>query len=116
MKRIIRAVLVLALGATLTAQGAAVSHETLTIAGTAVGFSASTITPGSSTSSVTFCYGKVETAQARYLHDGTTPTASLGILADIGDVIQLHGAADIRNFRIIRVSGSAAATFECSRQ
>ena len=46
-----------------------------------------------------------ETGQIRYTLDGeTVPTATVGMLLDVGTAVEVWGLTDIQNFRAIRVS------------
>lgn len=45
-----------------------------------------------------------ETANVRYTLDGTTPTASIGMLLVAGSAVEVWGNGDIGRFRAIRVS------------
>ena len=79
------------------------AHETLTVADTAVGLTSATY------SDATRAEMTLETAQIRIWLDGTAPTASAGILVEIGDPIVLNSAAQIANFKAIR-TGSTSGT------
>lgn len=57
----------------------------------------------------------VETDQIRWFADGTTPTSTFGHLANVTDVIELHGESALRNFRAIRVAGSATLQVSYAR-
>ena len=72
------------------------AHETLTVADTAVGLTSDTYLDA------TRAEMTLETAQIRMWADGTDPTASVGIPAEIGDTIVLNSAAQIANFKAIR--------------
>ena len=72
------------------------AHETLTVADTAVGLTSATY------SDATRAEMTLETAQIRVWDDGTAPTASVGMLVEIGDTIVLNSAAQIANFKAIR--------------
>ena len=90
----------------------AYAKETLTVAATAVGFTAATYNAGRSDSAgarLNEAIFIVETAQIRYWMNGDDPTASVGLLGEIGDVITLVGRHDIENFKAIR-TGSTSAT------
>ncbi len=47
----------------------------------------------------------LEGAPIRFWLDGTAPTASLGHLVNPGDVFEIEGINNIRNFKAIKVSG-----------
>ena len=79
------------------------AHETLTVADTAVGLTSATY------SDATRAEMTLETAQIRMWADGTDPTASAGILVNVGDTIVLNSAAQIANFKAIR-TGSTSGT------
>lgn len=51
----------------------------------------------------------VETAQIRYLTDGTAPTATTGIVANPTDEIKLRNASELENFRAIRTGATSGA-------
>ena len=72
------------------------AHETLTVADSAIGLTSGTY------SDATRAEMTLETAQIRFWDDGTDPTASVGILVEIGDTIVLNSAAQIANFKAIR--------------
>ena len=85
-------------------------HESITVSTTAIGFTAATITPSTAAAPVppaAFALATVETDQIRWTADGTTPTSTVGHLANAGDVIELHGYENVRNFRAIRVTTDA---------
>ncbi len=46
----------------------------------------------------------VRTASVVFTRDGTDPTATKGVQADIGDVIMLNSRAELDNFKCIAVS------------
>lgn len=48
---------------------------------------------------------KLEGASIRYLASGTTPSATIGIPADAGEVIVVEGNFDIQKIRFIRTGG-----------
>jgi len=52
----------------------------------------------------------LETAQVRYTYDGTAPTAAVGHLVEIGDVLIVEGAAALAAFRAFR-TGSTSGVF-----
>lgn len=75
-------------------------YETLTIAATSIGLS--TALPDDVRSFV----GVLETAQVRFRGDGTAPTASEGVLMEVGDQIFLT-RDDIVNMRFFRTGGTS---------
>ncbi len=81
----------------------------------AVGFTASKYapsgTPGRGVRPADFAQAVVETAPVRWLADGSTPTASVGTLANPGDVIRVDGNLNITQFKAIAVA--ATASLDC---
>ncbi len=83
--------------------------ETLTVADTAIGFTA--VTYGKARSA----FLTLATAQIRFFYDGTTPTSTVGHLLEIGQTFQLIDEDEVRNFRGIRTGGTSGvltATFK----
>ena len=93
------------------------AFEALAVAGSAVPFTVATHTPGTTSGPPAICaVAKVEGAQIRYRTDGTNPTATVGVIADPGDVITVWGKQDIVSIRFIRTGGtSATVNVEYSR-
>ena len=86
------------------------AFEALAVAGTALGFTAATFT------NAIMAVAKVEGAQIRYRTDGTDPTATVGVIADPGDMITVWGSSDLNSIRFIRTGGvSATLNTEYSR-
>ncbi len=89
---------------------AAYAHESITVAGTAIGLTTSEIAKAQT------LYGRdikkivltAETAQMRVTWDGTTPTTTVGHIVNIGDVIELT-QEDAAKFRAIRTGSSSGA-------
>lgn len=105
-RALIVTVLVTAAAAVVALAQTAVAFSTVTIPGTATAITASTAYKTATCS--------VETAQIRWTMDGvTTPTASVGHVADPGDFIQLVGNANLRQFLAIR-TGSTSASLSCT--
>ena len=91
----------------------AAAFEQITVAGTAVGFTAATIAPSGATNTpATMATVTVETAPVRYRTDGTAPTASVGTLLNIGDRITVWGQGDVAAIQFIRTTGTSA-TIDC---
>lgn len=86
-----------------------IAFENLTVAGTAVGFTAGTYAGAYA------AFARVEGAQVRYRTDGTDPTASVGMLADPGDGIPITGSKDLQAIKFIRTGGSATVNAEFMR-
>ena len=77
--------------------------EQVTVAATAIGFTLSTM------GDVDRAIVQIETAQVRYRYDGVTvPTATVGTLADTGDLLVVDGPEALANFRAIRTGGVSA--------
>lgn len=77
------------------------AHESITVSSTAIGGTAATI------ANKHHAVITVETAQIRYTVDGTTPTATVGHIADDGNVIKLESADEVQKFRAIRTGADA---------
>ena len=94
-----------------------VTFETVTFDNTSggVGFTATTIRP-SGGPIMQSCSGKLEAGQIRYRYDAGAPTTTVGALADIGDVITIHGLGYLGAFMGIRTGGtSGVVNFHCTR-
>lgn len=83
----------------------AVSHESITVAGTALGFTAANLTRTGG--QVVGALVSAETAQMRYCVDGTTATSTVGHLLEAGDVIEVFGANNLAKFSAIRTGGTS---------
>jgi hypothetical protein len=63
---------------------------------------------------MTYCVGKLETANIRMRDDGTAPSTTVGVLIESGDVVALSGTAYIRAALFIRTTGtSGTIQFQC---
>lgn len=82
------------------------AHESLTIGATEVSLPFASINP-SGGEQVRRTVMTVETDQIRYTYDGTTPTSTVGHIANVGDVITLNGYGNARRFLAIRTNTSA---------
>lgn len=78
------------------------NFEALTVAGTAVAFTADTRL------TAILASVRVEGAQIRYRTDGENPTASVGTIVDDGDSFNVWGSSDINSIRFIRTGGVSA--------
>lgn len=76
-------------------------HESITVADTAIGLTPATY------AAATRAEMTLETAQIRKWADGTAPTASVGQIVEVGDVIVLNSAAQIAAFKAIRTGGAS---------
>lgn len=113
MRRLCAVALLLVLGVALSAQMSVQSYETVTVAGSAVGLSAATITVNGK--QVQSCTGRLETAQIRMGYvDVLTPTASVGTLVEVGDLVTITGYDNIKRWRAIRTGSSGTITFYCA--
>jgi hypothetical protein len=89
-----------------------VAFEQITVAGTAIGFTAARITPaGLNQATVAIC--RVRTAQISFTYDGTVPTSTVGTLLEVGDTLRLDGHDTLVRFLAIRTgaSGQLDCTF-----
>lgn len=84
------------------------SFETLTIADTASGFTAATISGYSSA----VC-GPLQTAQIRFRVDGTSPDASTGHLLEVGQLLVIENGVEMANFKGIR-TGASSGILPCT--
>lgn len=85
------------------------AYESLTVADSAIGFTAATAT------NAIRALVTAETAEMRFRYDGTDPTASEGHVIRAYETIALEGPQNISQFRAIRtggVSGTLKTTFE----
>src|SRR3990167_7230351 len=89
------------------------AFEALAVAGTAVGFTAATY--GTSGGQAICATAKGEGAQIRYRTDGTNPTATVGVPAEIGAVITVWGSRDIASIRFIATGAAATLNTEYAR-
>lgn len=77
------------------------AYEKLTVSSTALALSASVYDRARSV------LIRIESNAVRYRLDGEDPTATDGILMNIGDVLVLSDPLLLHNFRVIRVSEDA---------
>lgn len=82
------------------------AYEAITVAGTAVGFTAAVMSPGGGPGAVR-AFVTSETAEMRYRTDGTDPTATEGHLLTPNDRLVFEGAATLAQFRAIRTGGTS---------
>jgi hypothetical protein len=88
---------------------APVAYESVTVANTAIGLTASsTAAPIRNAATLT-----LETAQIRFRVDGTDPTSSEGHLLEIGDTLELCNQEEVKNFKAIR-TGSTSGVLKVS--
>ena len=108
MKKIIIALIICSfLAISSLAYARAYNTESITVSNTAIGFTSATIIPEKRTKPIQAVF-IVETAQIRFTVDGTTPTTTVGFLAEIGDIVTINGEGDIKNFKAIRTGSTDA--------
>jgi hypothetical protein len=114
MRRILALLLVFALAAPLAASQVQVkTFEQLTVAGTAVGITAAILSP-SGQQQIAKCSVRLETAQIRYRWDGTAPTAAVGTVLEVGDILTIDGFDVASAIRFIRTGAtSGVLDVEC---
>ncbi len=85
------------------------AFESLTVAGTSVGLTSATFANRNR------ALLTVETAQLRFRFDGaaTAPTASVGHILEVGDILELDAEWQLDNIRFIRTGGTSA-TVRCA--
>ena len=87
--------------------------ETITVSDTAIGFTAAKITKPNIEVNFAFCV--LAGAQIRFWFDGTSPTATVGQLLEVGQNLTLITRGDIINFKAIRtgaVSGTLSVCYK----
>ena len=83
------------------------AYETITVSGTAGGLTAATIS-GKSSALIT-----VEVAAVRFHVDGSTPTATVGHVLEVNDVLELDTPEVMSKASFIR-KGGTSGTLRCS--
>lgn len=81
------------------------AYEQKTVDSTAGGVSLTAVTYSDATHATL----RLETAQIRFRVDGGAPTTAVGTLLEIGETLELSGAATIAAFRAIRTGGSSGS-------
>lgn len=81
------------------------TEESITVGVTSVGLTAATFAPANAIEA-RYALITVETDAIRWYASGTAADAS-GHLTNNGDVIELQGNENVRNFRAIRVTANA---------
>lgn len=110
--RFLLAVGVCVLAVTLGADASSyLAFEQVTVAGTAIGFTATKIT-ASGLPMATFASCRLETAEVRYTVDGSVPTSTVGTPLEPGDVLELTGHDVLSAFRAIR-TGATSGQLDC---
>lgn len=94
---------------------AAVNYESITVADSAIGLTASIITGITDiTKTVKSVVCRLETAEIRFRVDGSDPTNTEGVLLEVGEIVTLEGN-DITQFKAIRTGGSSGV-LKCTYQ
>jgi len=91
-----------------------ISFEQITVAASAIGFTASKVEPdgsgGGRQATIASC--RVRTAEISFTYDNTAPTTTVGQLAEIGDQIVVSGHDNVMRFKAIR-TGSTSGQLDC---
>jgi hypothetical protein len=113
MKRILLVTYALLLAATVSLVAVTYSSdEQITVANTAIGFTAAKITPSGQVQA-TYALCRLETAEIRYSITMTTPTSSVGTLLEPGDVLVVQGHDVMAVFKAIRTTATSGQ-LDCS--
>ena len=93
------------------------TFETITVADTAIGFTAATwrVSPATVGNSFVRAHVTATGGAMRYRYDGTSPTSSVGHMLSHGDSIDMDGTVNISNFKAIRSganNGTLHVTYE----
>lgn len=94
---------------------AATGFETITVANTAIGFTAAKLATAENRKHVYKAFITNATAQIRFCYDGTDPTSTVGHLMEAGDSLVLEGLDNLSKFKAIRTgttSGVLSVTYE----
>jgi len=103
-------------GAFVAAQGVRyIAFEQITVAASAIGFTASKVEPDNSGGArqATTASCRVRTAEISFTYDGTTPTTTVGQLAEAGDFLIVNGHDSIMRFKAIR-TGATSGQLDCT--
>lgn len=90
---------------------AADNCETITVADTAIGFTATLISQSGFQANYADC--RLDTAQIRFWTNGTDPTTLLGVVLESGDRLYLDKRGDIIRFKAIRTGGTSGVLSCC---
>ena len=91
------------------------AYEAIAVSNSAKSFTTATYAPATY-GPASRAFVTVETDQIRWTCDGsTTPTSTVGHLANEGDVIEIEGIQNIGNFKCIRVTTDASINVSYSR-
>ena len=99
------------MGSTVVGSGAGRAYSTWmqTIDNAARAFSTGNVVPesGDSKTHALRVIVTCDTGQLRFRYDGAVPTAAIGHLLEIGDVLVIEGALNIQSFQAIRTGGTS---------
>jgi hypothetical protein len=105
MRRVLLIGLLVVVPVLVAAQQAYLAFEQITVAGTAIGFTAATVNGSDAQATVAMC--RLRTAEISYRFDGGTPTSSVGTLLEVGDTLTLTGHDVLLKFLAIRTTGTS---------
>jgi len=88
------------------------AFEQITVANTAIGLTATNVRATGGHPSASWATCRLRTAQVSYRIDGGTPTATVGTLLQVDDVLELDEPQDLVNFRAIR-TGATSGQLDC---
>lgn len=89
-----------------------IDDEQITVAGTAIGFTATKLDPVGGARQATIAVCILETADIRYRVNGSSPTSSVGMLVKSGSSFTITGHDQLLAFSAIRTGSSA--TLSCT--
>ena len=117
MKRLFFSLTVVLLCVSAASAATYVAYESITVATTPIGFTAATINNTTGVHlAATQAVCRLETAQIRYMDDGTTTVSSstgAGMLLEVGDSIYLTDNDVLRRFRAVR-TGATSGVLKCT--
>jgi len=105
--------LALILGASTHLRAEWATLEQIAVAGTAIGFTAANINEGNGHAQANIGVCRVRTAQVSVRWDGGTPTSSVGMLLEVGDLITIKSHEELVRFRAIRTT-STSGQLDCT--
>lgn len=95
------------------------SYHKITVSSAAIGFTAAKYTDSTTGQVADLCIARIESNNIRYNTEGSTPTATEGILAEVSagsnTFVPVCGRNAVAAFRMIRVTSDATAYVECFR-
>jgi hypothetical protein len=105
LRRLILIVLLLLAMTVPTTASDNVTYQSITVADTAIGISASVLNNGRGQAKA--CVARLETAQIRYRWDGVDPTSGEGLILEVGETLAIDDPRDARRIRFIRTGSSS---------